>query len=127
MTVSLDLCELHDIPENDARGFSINTPGGIQEIFIVRKNDEYFGYINRCPHTGVNLDWQLHRFLSLDGTEIQCATHGARFRIRDGFCTWGPCQGQSLVPVSTYIDNNRLRVKTTDHLPDIKSIKYNGK
>ena len=118
MTEVVDICPVEDIPENDARGFCINIAGGTREIFIVRKDGEYFGYINRCPHTGVNLDWQPHRYLSQDGTEIQCATHGARFRIRDGFCTWGPCQGQSLAQVSLVCDKDRLKV-VTDFLPDI--------
>ena len=112
MTKTLELCELQDIPENEARGFSVGVTAGSREIFIVRKDGEVYGYVNRCPHTGVNLDWQPHHFLSQDGIEIQCSTHGARFRIRDGFCTWGPCQGQSLTPVTILLEVNRITMIT---------------
>jgi nitrite reductase/ring-hydroxylating ferredoxin subunit len=30
---------------------------------------------------------------------IQCALHGALFRIEDGYCLYGPCQGASLHPL----------------------------
>lgn len=73
--------------------------GKPQEIFLVRDESGLHGYLNRCPHTGSPLDWLPDQFLSLDKTEIQCATHDARFRIRDGICTSGPCIGDRLTPL----------------------------
>jgi nitrite reductase/ring-hydroxylating ferredoxin subunit len=67
------------------------------DVFLVRRHDELYAYLNRCPHTGGPLDWVPDQFLSLDGQHIQCATHAALFRIHDGFCVAGPCSGQSLV------------------------------
>ena len=41
--------------------------------------------------------------MSLDKSHILCATHGAEFRIEDGFCVLGPCRGQSLEPISVSV------------------------
>jgi nitrite reductase/ring-hydroxylating ferredoxin subunit len=72
-----------------------------KEIFAVFKDNEFYVYQNNCPHTGAPLDWMPNQFLNLDKSHIQCSTHHALFRIKDGFCVAGPCTGQSLkkVPV----------------------------
>jgi nitrite reductase/ring-hydroxylating ferredoxin subunit len=35
-------------------------------------------------------------FLDAAGEHFVCATHGALFRIGDGHCVSGPCQGDAL-------------------------------
>ncbi len=112
MSAIYNLCALNDIPDQKARGFTLETEGNKLEFFIVRKGDQVYGYINRCPHTGVNLDWQTDQFLDLTGYQIQCSTHGALFRIRDGLCVYGPCQGQHLTSVNLLLENNRVQLIT---------------
>ncbi len=102
------LCPREAIPENSARGFTIEPPGGRLQVLLVRWNNRLHAYVNRCPHTGVNLDWVPDRFLDHSGTWLQCATHGALFRIHDGFCVHGPCAGQSLQPVPVDERNGEL-------------------
>ena len=36
------------------------------------------------------------RFLNRERTLILCSTHGALFRIEDGYCVDGPCDGEWL-------------------------------
>ncbi len=91
------LCRLEDIPDGEARGFEGDADG--DGIFVVRRGDRAYGYVNSCPHAASPLDWIENQFMSLDKSHILCATHGAEFRIEDGFCVHGPCRGQSLVPV----------------------------
>jgi nitrite reductase/ring-hydroxylating ferredoxin subunit len=105
-----DICALDEIPDKKARGFTLNSGDKKIDFFIVRKGGEVFGYINSCPHTGINLDWQPDQFLDLTGYKIQCSTHGALFRIRDGYCTYGPCLGRSLTPVQLIQDNGRIKL-----------------
>jgi nitrite reductase/ring-hydroxylating ferredoxin subunit len=112
MSVIHNLCTLDDIPDRKAKGFTLETDGSKLEFFIVRKGDKVYGYINRCPHTGVNLDWQTDQFMDLTGYQIQCSTHGALFRIRDGFCVYGPCQGQHLATVNLVLKNKRIQLVT---------------
>lgn len=77
-------------------------------IFVVNKSDQYFGFVNSCPHTGAPLEWMPDQFLSLDGEHIQCSLHGARFTIDRGLCIYGPCQGQSLQSIELDITNGMI-------------------
>jgi len=56
-----------------------------REILVIRAGDEYFAISNRCTHAA----WPLADEL-LEGNEIVCTLHGARFDIRDGCPTGGP-------------------------------------
>ena len=89
------------IPDGESRGFP-PMPGGFTGLFAVRRGDAVFVYVNACPHVGVGLDWMPHRFLTADGAQIVCGTHGALFEIGTGLCTAGPCVGKRLeaVPAS---------------------------
>jgi nitrite reductase/ring-hydroxylating ferredoxin subunit len=89
------LCCLEDIPVDGDKGFTLGT----RSLFVVRTADGVFGYENVCPHQGTPLDWMPDRFLTLDKTLIQCATHGAQFQIEDGHCVAGPCVGADLQKV----------------------------
>ena len=97
------LCRLADLADPGTRGFTLQTPLGLQDIFLVRRGAAVYAYVNHCPHTGSPLDWQPDQFLNLDRTLIQCATHLALFRIDDGHCVAGPCVGQALTPVAASV------------------------
>ncbi len=93
------LCNLADIANPGARGFELETGNGIASLFIVRREEKVFAYQNRCPHTGIGLQWQPDQFLDIENNFIQCATHGALFTMEKGYCVRGPCVGQSLVSI----------------------------
>lgn len=90
------LCALADLDDPGAKGFVL--AHGMR-IFVVREGDEVHGYANSCPHQGTTLDWNPDMFLTVDKSHIQCATHGAWFRIADGYCVAGPCVGHKLYAV----------------------------
>jgi len=69
-------------------------------------------YLNRCRHLPVPLDAS-RRFLTDDKTHLRCRTHGARFRISDGMCTLGPCQGLPLWPLETQIHAGQVYIVAT--------------
>ena len=102
------LCLLHDLPDPGSRGMTVKTHFGVLEILLVHKAGKVFGYINRCPHTGVNLDWSPDKFLDLTNSFIQCATHGALFRIEDGVCLHGPCAGDRLKAIELRIERGTV-------------------
>ena len=107
-----DLCSLDDVADPGSRGFDIETGGALPvRLFVVRKGDVLAAYRNRCPHTGAPLEWQPHQFLDIDNGFIQCAIHGALFRVDDGYCLRGPCVGRSLEPLELSVVDNRLRVR----------------
>ncbi len=110
MTIAYAICAETDIQNRRGRAFSllrVAEDGSEQpwHIFIVRYGKQAFGYINRCPHDGVNLDWETNQFLDESGRVIVCGKHGSKFELATGKCIDGPCLGQSLEPIAlTVID-----------------------
>ncbi|HKO08214.1 MAG TPA: Rieske 2Fe-2S domain-containing protein [Alphaproteobacteria bacterium] len=90
------LCRLEEIPDGQGLGFAFGEGEGRTLIFVVRQGKRVYGYRNSCPHIGTPLDMIPDRFMTHDKRHILCMTHGARFRVYDGYCFTGPCQGQSL-------------------------------
>jgi len=105
------LCALEDIPDGDSASFAIEQNGETVGLMAVRQGNEIFAYVNRCPHVGVPLDFTPGKFLDLSKTYIQCASHGATFRIETGECIGGPCAGKSLSPVEVRIEGPDVYVK----------------
>ncbi len=104
------LCAADLIPEGQARGFAVGSGAGRRDILVVRRGGQLFGYVNSCPHTGSPLDWTPDRFMSPDGQHLMCATHGALFRVEDGYCVSGPCAGQSLAQVPVADHGGHVRI-----------------
>jgi nitrite reductase/ring-hydroxylating ferredoxin subunit len=104
------LCPAAAIPRGQARGFPSADPG-LPGVFAVHHHrDGILIYRNACPHLGVPLDWAPGNFLNSDGTRILCATHGAEFRIADGYCLRGPCRGETLVSLPCIIVDGMVMV-----------------
>jgi nitrite reductase/ring-hydroxylating ferredoxin subunit len=78
------------------------------EALLVNRDGSHFAYMNRCPHTGITLDWVNNQFFSSDGRYLMCATHGAVFEPPSGECIWGPCFGLSLQSVPLEIDDDMI-------------------
>ncbi len=53
-------------------------------------------YRNLCRHLPVPLDGGTGELLSDDGAHLICGTHGATYRLTDGYCVEGPCEGLAL-------------------------------
>ena len=56
-----------------------------REILVCRVDDQYFALSTRCTHSA----WPLVNE-PIEGMEIVCTLHGARFDIRDGCPSGGP-------------------------------------
>ena len=94
---------INDIDDDACKGFERDG----QHFFAVKKHGQIYVYHNRCPHLGIELNWQEDQFLDMDGALIQCSTHGALFLIEDGECVAGPCLGQRLQAVAfDIVDGN---------------------
>lgn len=91
-----ELCRLDEIPEPGARGFDFREGEAIFGGFVVRKAGLVLGYVDSCPHAGWPLAPVPGRYLTRDANALFCGGHGALFRVEDGFCTSGPCAGDSL-------------------------------
>jgi len=103
----ISILNISELEEGTSRGIEINN----RYLFAVKKDEQIYVYWNRCPHLGTPLEWEEHRFLNQDGALIQCSTHGALFRIDDGECLVGPCQGKYLQAVPFTLVEDMIQVE----------------
>jgi nitrite reductase/ring-hydroxylating ferredoxin subunit len=101
------LCHSDEIAEGKSKGFQIDETF----LFAVRKHGQVHIYENSCPHLGIQLEWQADEFLDIDASMIQCSSHGALFKIDDGECVLGPCQGQSLNKIDFTLEQGMIKVQ----------------
>ncbi len=108
MTETTHLCTLADLDATGAKGVTLGTPPDVREIVVVQTADGVRAYANRCPHMYSTLETFPDRFLDETRKHLVCSTHGARFRVTDGFCVSGPCQGYGLEPVAIKIEESSV-------------------
>jgi nitrite reductase/ring-hydroxylating ferredoxin subunit len=113
------LCRLDDINDGGSKEIAMNE-SNLVTLCMVRQDDAVHAYVNSCPHTGAPLNWSADKFLSRDGTMIQCGLHGALFRIADGRCIWGPCLHQSLIPVPVAVRDGDVLLLEEDKISAIR-------
>ena len=97
-----------ELEHGQSKKFTMWRGGRQFEALLVNYQGEHFAYINRCPHTGITLDWVNNQFFSSDSRYIMCATHGAVFEPPSGECIWGPCLGLSLQSLPIKIDDGQI-------------------
>ena len=102
------LCRLDDIPQGGCKGFSVKADALYADIFVVRTPAGVYAYRNCCPHTGAPMEAFPDEFLDYQMHYIQCAIHGARFQIEDGYCIFGPCLHQSLARFELTVEDGML-------------------
>jgi nitrite reductase/ring-hydroxylating ferredoxin subunit len=93
------LCGFDELAERSGKGFQLQLQGATVNVVVVRRAGRVYAYRNVCPHRGTTLDWLPDQFMDPDREYLQCATHGALFRVDDGVCIAGPCVGKSLSPL----------------------------
>jgi nitrite reductase/ring-hydroxylating ferredoxin subunit len=76
--------------------FPVVTGGRPTTGFVIRYDGRVYGYLNRCTHAGIELDWQKGQFFESGRKLLMCATHGAVYGPADGRCAGGPCRGGTL-------------------------------
>ncbi len=113
------LCRLDEIAEDEARNFRFGGGLALFQLFLVRKAGVVRAYVNQCPHARTPLDWQSEDFFNRSKTMLLCGTHGALFRIEDGYCVRGPCPGQSLVSVPIEIVAGEIRIAEPGGRPEV--------
>jgi len=105
------LCTSDEINDPGSKSFEIKQGRKHISLFVVHKDGIFKAYINSCPHTGANLDWQEDQFLDMDNMFIQCSTHDALFEIDTGACIAGPCIGDSLQVVELVIEDGQISAR----------------
>ena len=104
-----------ELEHGRSKKFTLRRGGRDLEALLVNYQGHHFAYVNRCPHTGITLDWVNNQFFSSDNRYLMCATHGAVFEPPSGECIWGPCVGLSLQRLPIVIDDGQIYA----HLPGL--------
>ena len=97
MSDPIYICEASALIEGGAGvRFPVTADGGDRTGFVVRFGDQVHGYLNRCAHLPMELDWNPGEFFEESGLFLVCATHGAVYEPDTGRCAGGPCRGGKL-------------------------------
>lgn len=106
------LCRLDDLEPVDALGVwpQGSEARGAAPLIVVRDGERVCAWRNVCPHNGSPLSRERHDFLETSEGErqLRCNVHQAHFRLDDGLCIAGPCEGQRLEPVDLERTGNRI-------------------
>lgn len=90
--------------------FDLARAGGEGKGFAIRHLGQAHAYVNRCPHLGVELDWQPGEFFEASGLYLICSTHGALFDPSTGLCVAGPCRGARLERIALEESDGRVLI-----------------
>jgi nitrite reductase/ring-hydroxylating ferredoxin subunit len=99
---------IDQIADGKARAFVLQLRAGRFHGFVVRRGDQVRGYVDRCPHMGLPLAQVLDDYLTPAGDLIVCSWHSALFRVDDGACVGGPCNGQRLTEWPVTVEDRVL-------------------
>jgi nitrite reductase/ring-hydroxylating ferredoxin subunit len=97
------LCAAADVPDGNAALVAARGQPAHEAILLVRRGARLSGFVNRCPHMGLPLDWKPDRLALGGGDYLRCSHHGALFRVDDGLCVDGPCVGEHLEVVALQV------------------------
>ena len=87
-------------------GQAISITVGRRMVAIVRSGEEYFAIEDLCTHDGAELVGG-----AVEGTEILCPRHGARFCLRTGAALTPPAY-EPVQVFETKVASGRLWVRT---------------
>jgi nitrite reductase/ring-hydroxylating ferredoxin subunit len=104
------LCKLEDITDGGALGLPQHTQRSPEGLVVVRRGDQAWAYVNRCPHFSVPLNYQPEVFCTYRSQVLMCAHHSALFRFETGVCIDGPCKGAALEQVPVRVIDGELRM-----------------
>lgn len=93
------------------------TAGGEDGIgFVVRYDGVAYGYLNRCAHVPIELDWNKGEFFESSGLYLMCSTHGAIYMPETGQCAGGPCRGGRLRLITVFEKDNQVFWTPDDYI-----------
>jgi nitrite reductase/ring-hydroxylating ferredoxin subunit len=101
------LCLIDEFDDLTALNFEVDA----QSIFVIKHENAFHAYLNRCPHQGKRLNENNSAFVDMEDELIRCDSHEALFDISSGSCVSGPCSGSQLTKLNTQIRSNTLFIE----------------
>lgn len=108
-TELIPVCEANALEEG-GKGVRFPVTAGSENTtgFVVRYGGAVYGYLNRCAHVPIELDWNEGEFFESGGLYLICATHGAMYAPETGRCEGGPCRGGRLRKIEIVEKENQV-------------------
>ena len=94
--------------------FTVSWHDVLRPAFVIRFHGRVFGYLNRCSHRQIELDWEHGEFFDYSRRTLICATHGARYAPDSGMCLGGPCGGAGLTPLGVRESGGEIFLEPVD-------------
>lgn len=115
--IAIPICTSSDLVEG-GRGvrFPVTAGGEDSTGFVVRYDNVVYGYLNRCAHVPIELDWNQGDFFESSGLYLMCSTHGAIYTPETGRCAGGPCRGGRLRPIAVFEKENQVFWTPDDYI-----------
>jgi nitrite reductase/ring-hydroxylating ferredoxin subunit len=111
------LAPLDDIPDGDAKEYVFGRGTTVFSMFVVRRGEAVYGYLNICPHYSSPLNFRVGQFLNEDKTFIRCTSHFAEFRIEDGYGVKGAAERCWLDPVPVRVERGMIVISPAESAP----------
>lgn len=107
--VDIYICDA-DVLVEGGKGVRFPVTAGAEDTtgFVVRYGGAFYGYLNRCAHVPIELDWAEGEFFESSGLYLMCSTHGAIYAPDTGRCAGGPCRGGRLHPLAVVERDGKL-------------------
>src|SRR4051812_22641069 len=80
----------------------------VRGAVLARRGDRLYAYANLCRHIPLTLDMGDGDVAAADRRHFLCHHHGARYRIEDGTCASGPCDGEALIRIDHEVIDGEL-------------------
>lgn len=112
------ICEARNLVDG-GQGVRFQVQRGTETIpaFAIRYRGKVYGYLNRCAHQQVELDWCQGDFFDAERRFLVCATHGALYEPDSGVCAGGRCRGEGgLVSLTVREEDGRVVLDGPDEL-----------
>ncbi len=90
------------IEGGDGVRFETEWHGEVAPAFAIRHGGRAYGYLNRCAHIAMEMDWMPGKFFDGGSEYLICSTHGALYAPESGACRGGPCRGAALVRLNVF-------------------------
>ena len=119
---AIPICDSSALEEG-GRGvrFPVTAGGDDTTGFVVRYHGVARGYLNRCAHVPIELDWAEGEFFESSGLYLMCSTHGALYAPESGHCLGGPCRGGRLRPIAVIEKDDRIFWQPDNYVKPLKS------
>jgi nitrite reductase/ring-hydroxylating ferredoxin subunit len=101
--------------------FPVTAGGEDTTGFVVRYDGTVRGFLNRCAHVPIELDWNEGEFFDISGLYLMCSTHGAIYMPESGRCAGGPCRGGRLRPINVVEQDGQVYWQPDEYITPVRA------